>query len=92
MDRKMLILGPRDNVGVLLENATAGDTAVCGNVRVTCLDDIKYCHKIALTDISYHDDYLKYGEVIGYAIRDVRKGEWVHTHNLDDIRGRGTKL
>lgn len=92
MNKRMLILAKKDNVGVLLEDAKKGDIAFCENVRVTCLEDIEYCHKVALTDISRHTDFIKYGEIIGYALRDIKKGEWVHTHNLDDVRGREGKL
>ena len=86
--KRMLILSPQDNVGVLLEEAKQGDIAVCGQVEVPCLEDIGFCHKIALSDLPPHTDFLKYGSVIGYALRDIRQGEWVHIHNLDDIRGR----
>jgi len=92
MDKRMLILSKKDNVGVLLEDAKKGDTVSYEGVKVTCLEDIKYCHKIALQDITRHTDFIKYGEIIGYALRDVKKGEWVHTHNLDDVRGREGKL
>ena len=44
MERRMLVIYEQDNVGVLLEDAKAGDTAVCGEIRVTCLEDIDYCH------------------------------------------------
>lgn len=87
-EKRMLILTAGDNVGVLLEDAKSGDTVCCGNVRVDCLEDIKFCHKIALSDIPRHACFIKYGEIIGYALRDIKKGEWVHTHNLDDVRGR----
>ena len=86
--KRMLILSPKDNVGVLLEEAKQGDTAVCGQVQVPCLEDISFCHKIALADLPAHTDFLKYGEIIGYSLRAVKKGEWVHIHNLDDVRGR----
>ena len=92
MEKKMLILAGQDNVGVLLENAQAGDTACCGKTEVKCLENIPFCHKVALRDIARHEDFIKYGEIIGYALRDIKKGEWVHTHNLDDVRGRESKL
>lgn len=88
MKKRMLILSPEDNVGVLMEDASKGDTAVCQAAKITCLDDIPYCHKVALTDIPRHTYFIKYGEIIGYALRDVKKGEWVHTHNLDDVKAR----
>lgn len=87
-EKRMLILAAGDNVGVLLEDAKGGDTARCGDVRVDCLEEIRFCHKIALSDIPKHAYFIKYGETIGYALRDIKKGEWVHTHNLDDVRGR----
>ena len=91
-EKRMLILAPGDNVGVLLEDAQKGDVAVYQDTRVTCLEDIKFCHKVALADLPRHTDFIKYGEIIGYALRDIKKGEWVHTHNLDDVRGREGKL
>jgi len=87
-EKRMLILASGDNVGVLLEDALAGNIAVCGDTRVSCLNDIKFCHKVALFDLPKHTYFVKYGEIIGYALRDIKKGEWVHTHNLDDVRGR----
>ena len=91
-EKRMLILAPGDNVGVLLEDAKKGDVAVYQNTRVTCLEDIQFCHKIGLSDLPRHTDFIKYGEIIGYALRDIKKGEWIHTHNLDDVRGREGKL
>ena len=32
---------------------------------------------------------MKYGEEIGIATREIVKGEYVHIHNLDSMRGRG---
>lgn len=90
--KRMLILAPQDNVGVLLEDACKGDTAVCDGIEVTCRENIEFCHKVALTDISRHTDFIKYGEIIGYALRDIKQGEWIHIHNLDDVRGREGKL
>lgn len=88
MEKRMLVLATGDNVGVLMEDAAKGDIAVCKDISVTCLDDVPYCHKVALTDIPRHENFIKYGEIIGYAMRDIKKGEWVHTHNLDDIKAR----
>ena len=88
MKKRMLVLSNKDNVGVLLEDAHKGDTAVCKETEITCLDDIPYCHKVALVDIPRHEYFIKYGDIIGYAMKDVKKGEWVHTHNLDDVKAR----
>ena len=39
-------------------------------------------HKYALRDIAAGEDIIKYGNPIGHAICDIKKGEHVHTHNV----------
>ena len=39
-------------------------------------------HKYALRDIKCGEDIIKYGNPIGHATRDIKKGEHVHTHNV----------
>ena len=39
-------------------------------------------HKYALRDIKCGEDIIKYGNPIGHAICDIKKGEHVHTHNV----------
>lgn len=39
-------------------------------------------HKYALTDIKKGDNIIKYGNPIGHATEDIKKGEHVHTHNV----------
>lgn len=39
-------------------------------------------HKYARTDIKSGEDIIKYGQSIGHAICDIKKGEHVHTHNM----------
>ena len=53
------------------------------------IGDIPYGHKIALTDIAPGAPILKYGETIGSASKPIKRGEYVHVHNLDSRRGRG---
>jgi len=49
-----------------------------------CNQDIPFGHKIAIEDIKKGDRIIKYGEPIGSATQDIRKGDWVHTHNVRD--------
>ena len=39
-------------------------------------------HKYALRDIAKGEDIIKYGNPIGHATCDIKKGEHVHTHNV----------
>lgn len=44
--------------------------------------DIPFGHKIALSDIRTGEKIIKYGYPIGYATKDIKTGEHVHSHNL----------
>lgn len=44
--------------------------------------DLSTGHKVALCDIASGEDVIKYGYPIGVAIKEIKKGDAVHTHNL----------
>lgn len=88
MKKKLLVIHPKDNVGVLLQKAAAGDVCVHENQDVKVLEDTGFAHKIALVDIAADGLILKYGEEIGYALTDIKKGQWVHNHNMGCRRGK----
>lgn len=48
------------------------------NVEVNIEDG----HKYALCDIKADENIIKYGEPIGHAVCDIKKGEHVHSHNM----------
>jgi altronate dehydratase len=50
------------------------------------MEKIPASHKIALQDISVGEEIIKYGETVAVSTRDIKKGEWVHTHNLESQR------
>lgn len=80
-----IIINEFDNVAVCLRPHTKGEVVE----GVTLLDDIPQAHKVALKDIKAGEDVIKYGNPIGHATKDIKKGEHVHTHNvatnLDDV-------
>ena len=84
-----------DNVATIFANGIVDGTQVevrdkKGNSEImTVIGDVPYGHKIALRDIAKDEPIMKYGESIGAASHDIRKGEYVHVHNLDAMRGRG---
>jgi altronate dehydratase small subunit len=91
--RRGVIIDARDNVANVLENVAAGETiaAICGAETVTlqALEDIPFGFKVALADLSPGDPVYKYGEMIGRASRQIRRGALVHIHNIEGLRGRG---
>ena len=84
-----------DNVATIFANGITDGTEVevrdkKGNSEViTVHGDVPYGHKIALRDIAPGEHIMKYGECIGAASHPISKGEYVHVHNLDALRGRG---
>jgi hypothetical protein len=88
MKKKLLVIHPMDNVGVLLEKAGAGDSFTFRQKTIKVLEDTEFAHKIAMVDIPAEAVIFKYGEEIGYALTDIKKGQWVHNHNMGCRRGK----
>lgn len=84
-----------DNVATIFANGITDGTQVevrdkKGNSEIiTVHGDVPYGHKIALRDIVPGERIMKYGECIGAASHPISKGDYVHVHNLDALRGRG---
>lgn len=84
-----------DNVATIFANGVVDGMQVDirdkkGNSEnVTVIGDVPYGHKIAVRDIKKGELIVKYGEEIGGALCDIKKGEYVHVHNLEALRGRG---
>jgi len=83
-----LIHDDRDHAGVVVVEGVEAGQALSGwsmesdaSVEVTTLEPIPLGHKVALRDIAKGDDVIKYGEVIGQAISDIRAGNHLHVHN-----------
>jgi altronate dehydratase len=53
-------------------------------ITYKCNQDVPFGHKIAIQDIKKGDKIVKYGEPIGSATQNIKKGDWVHTHNVKD--------
>ena len=89
MQNAMIIDG-RDNVIVAIEAISKGDPVTYlldgAEKTLTALEDITIYHKLASCDIPKGEPIVKYGEHIGLAARDIKQGEHVHTHNLEEHR------
>jgi altronate dehydratase small subunit len=79
-----------DNVGIALMNLDAGTVIklIVGNRNVTVrlVEPIMYQHKFSLEPIALDEKIVKYGEVIGKAIRQISPGQHVHVHNMIGLR------
>jgi altronate dehydratase len=87
MRDNILVIHPRDNVAVALRTLAAGEQAMAKGIEgFPALEEIPASHKIALRDISAGEEIIKYGETVAVSTRPIKKGEWVHTHNLASHR------
>lgn len=89
----LLVHEHKDIVGVVVvENLKAGTDMLAvvthdnSAFNITAKMDIPIGHKVALKDIKKGDTIWKYGQDIGKAIADIRKGEHVHVHNVKTKR------
>ena len=83
---KALSINSIDNVIIAIEPITKGEIIKYkdkkNNIRdLKVLEDIIIYHKIAISDIKRKEVVIKYGEHIGKAIIDIKKGTHVHIHN-----------
>lgn len=75
-------INPKDDVCVALTNLKKGTEITILSEKLTVFSDVPSGHKIALRDIKSGEPVKKYGEVIGFASADIKKGEHVHCHNI----------
>jgi altronate dehydratase small subunit len=88
MDKKInaILIHSNDNVITATESLQTGSVARYQSDReiaeITVIEEIPKFHKIALADIQESDPVYKYGQLIGEAMKTIRKGSHVHDHNI----------
>jgi len=82
-DPRLILLSPEDNCLIAGARLDAGTQLDIEGERVTLAHTIELGHKLARRDLAKDDKVLRYGAVIGHVTEDVRRGEHLHTHNLE---------
>lgn len=80
---KAIILKPGDDVAVLKANLESGTMLEHDSASVKLSRDILAGHKVALKPVKIGEPVRKYGQIIGFATRDIAPGEHVHVHNVE---------
>jgi galactarate dehydratase len=89
---------PEDNVAIIVnKDGLKKDTVFKDGLKLLC--DIPQANKVLLEDISKDAPFIRYGEIIGYAKNDLKKGSWVkedevllpEAHSLDELRSGDRK-
>lgn len=86
---------PKDNVATLLDDVNGSEIEILGARpdKVQSLEKMSRGHKIALCDIAANEAVMKFGVRIGHATKAIKRGAWVHLHNLaSDLDERSSTL
>jgi altronate hydrolase len=75
-------LRPEDNVAVAARHLPPGAELQIADKTIVLTGRIGLGHKIALRPIARGEPIYKYGQIIGFASRDVGVGDHVHVHNV----------
>jgi altronate dehydratase small subunit len=88
-------MNEKDNVATTLCPLVQGQKAyvktISGELMIGLQEAVPPNHKFAIHDIRSGEHVLKFGEIIGIATEDIRRGTHVHTRNLRSLHGRGNE-
>lgn len=87
----VLHIDKRDNLVTCLRDVTKGEKISVDGDEITVNENIPIFHKLAISDIEEGGYCYKYGQIIGTATKEIKKGDYVHVHNCESTRGRGDK-
>lgn len=75
-------LRPADNIAVAARPIPGGTEVELDGRAIALPGPVRLGHKFAVQPIQEGDPVLKYGQIIGFAGRNIGVGEHVHTHNV----------
>lgn len=73
---------PDDKAAVALQPLAMCHSLIVDDEEITLTEDIPQGHKFALCNIAKGEKIIKYGAPIGIATCEIKKGSWIHTHNM----------
>ena len=74
----LIVLNGNDNVGVS-QFIIPEKTKIEGH-DISTLDPIPFGHKVCLKEIKKGDPIIKYDQIIGFALDDIKPGPVSYTH------------
>ncbi len=80
--RNVIKINENDNVVVALVDLNKGDIVESNNRKISIDEVIKKGHKVAIKSIEEGENITKYGFPIGHAIKNIKEGQWIHSHNI----------
>jgi len=92
MKHGLLLHEHDDDVGVavmdLKKGSTVGAVTLEGKAvgSVKLLHNVPLGHKAAMRDLPKDKSMIKYGRPVGKVVADIKRGGYVHTHNVKTLR------
>ena len=81
MARRLLVkINEADNVAIAVQEIKAGTEV---EKDLIARQDIPQAHKIALMKIPAGEPVIRYGVILGYAMNDIEKGDWINEFMLE---------
>ena len=82
-EQAVVRLRENDNVAVACRPLGRGERIAVGDGELQVASPIPLGHKVALADIATAAEIIKYGQVIGFASKDIETGAHVHVQNCE---------
>ncbi len=82
LQRVAVLLHPGDDVAIAKEMVAAGTVLITAEGEVQVQQAVPAGHKIALHTVERAATVRRYGQIVGFASREIGPGEHVHSHNL----------
>ena len=72
----------------LKKGSTVGAVTLEGKAvgSVKLLHNVPLGHKAAMRDLPKDKSMIKYGRPVGKVVADIKRGGYVHTHNVKTLR------
>jgi altronate hydrolase len=75
-------LRPEDNIAVAARNLSQDQELQVNGKTIKVASRVGLGHKLALRDIKKGEAVYKYGQIIGFASKEIPAGSHVHVHNV----------
>lgn len=83
MKKRFIVMNSDDNCATSLEDILKDEEIeIMEGKKMNINHNIPLGHKFALKDIKSGELVKKYGQIIGIVVEDIKKGDWIHTHNI----------
>jgi altronate hydrolase len=75
-------LRPQDNVAIVISPLPGGAKIDYERTILNVPTRVNMGHKLAVKPIKKGEAVYKYGQIIGFASKEIAPGDWVHVHNV----------